>query len=154
MTEIITPSDLERAALPDGDIYDRFIVPEGYGILMPFRENIVSEYTEDYFGYLIQQNANGFRWIMVELGETDEFGPYCLTRKGALQDAVGNWRNFGQGDSWAQWSNAMAADSEAPERVGAAAIEAILTAKLGADENYSAAWISLLATELAAELNR
>lgn len=95
------------------------------------REGIIAEYADDGLGYLIQKAEGGYRYICVEAGEEDELGEVCSTRRGAIAAAVADWREYGQGDRWADWSRKMAADSVAPDRVEADTLAEVIAAQVG-----------------------
>lgn len=115
--EIFELSEEDKDRWANGRNYERFTVSREYdeNYARPVRPGIIATYTEDDLGYLIQQTEDGFRYLAVELGEDDDFGPFVASKKAALQGAVADWRAVGQGDSWADWSRQMAKDSVAPE---------------------------------------
>lgn len=115
--EIFELSEEDKDGWANGRNYERFTVIRAYDrtYAVPVRPGIIATYTEDDLGYLIQQTEDGFRYIGVEFGEDDDFGPFVASKKEALRGAVADWRAVGQGDSWADWSRQMAKDSVAPE---------------------------------------
>ena len=153
MTKTITPSAEERKNIVNGEHYDQFRVVEEYGeeSFYPVRPGIVSTYTTNEFGYLIQKTEEGFRWIAVEAGETDDFGPYLATRKAAIQDARSSWHGYGGKDSAWPWAMELAKDSTAPERVEADALIELISSEVGTE--LSAEKIAALAAKIATLVN-
>ena len=149
MTKTITPSAEERKNIVNGEHYDQFTVVEEYGeeSLYPVRPGIVATYTTNEFGYLIQKTEEGFRWIAVEAGETDDFGPYFATRKAAIQDARSSWHGYGGKDSAWPWAMEMAKAATAPERVEADALIELISSEVGTE--LSAEKIAALAAKIA-----
>lgn len=115
--EIFELSEEDKDQWPNGRNYERFTVIRSYdeNYAVPVRSGIIATYTEYDLGYLIQQTEDGFRYIGVEGGEEDIFGDFYGSKKVALQSAVSDWRENGQGDSWATWSRQMAKDSVASD---------------------------------------
>lgn len=153
MTKTITPTAEERKSIRNGEYYDQFTVVEEYGedSLYPVRPGIVATYTTNEFGYLIQKTEEGFRWIAVEAGETDDFGPYFVTRKAAIQDARSSWNGYGYNDSEWPWSKRLAKDATAPERIEADAIAELIGAEVAA--KLTSEEITALAAKIAALVN-
>ena len=151
--EIFELSEEDKDRWANGRNYERFMVTREYdeNYAVPVRPGIVAQYTENDLGYLIQQTEDGFRYLAVELGEDDFFGPFVASKKAALQSAVTDWRENGQGDSWAAWSKQMAKDSVA-DGADPELIAAVLTEDLGTDLNP--ADITALAVKIADRLNR
>lgn len=75
-----------------------------------YRPRVVEAFGTDGMGYLIQETPEReYRYIAVEAGEDDVIGDTFPTMKDALQDAVADWRENGEGDLYAPWCRAMAA---------------------------------------------
>jgi len=153
MTQTITPSAEERKNIPNGEHYDQFTVVNEYGDdnFYPVRPGIVGTYTTNEFGYLIQKTEEGFRWIAVEAGETDDFGPYFATRKAAMQDARSSWHGYGGKDSAWPWAMELAKDAIAPERVEADALVELISSEVGTE--LSAEKTASLAAKIAELVN-
>lgn len=77
------------------------------------RDNIVRNYSEDGFGYLIQETPNGyFRLVIIGEGE-DETSPELPSLSVAIKSAHGHWRAFGVGgDEAYSWSRELARDAK------------------------------------------
>lgn len=154
--EIFELSEEDKDGWANGRNYERFTVTRAYdeNYAVPVRPGIIATYTEDELGYLIQQTEDGFRYIGVEYGEDDDFGPFVASKKEALRGAVADWRENGQGDSWAAWSRQMAKDAVAPDarEVDAKKIEEFLIGS-AAGAALTEAEITALAEGLSAHLS-
>jgi len=115
------------------------------------RKNIVADYTEEGFGYLIEQNAQSFRWIFVEPSGVDEPSPFYRTRKAALESALKDWKREGGGTERQKLVEELTAAIEEEGLVHFEAVSDYLTAN--ASEELSPERIRELARGLAAELN-
>jgi len=77
------------------------------------RDNIVRNYSENGFGYLIQETPSGyFRLVIIGDGE-DETSPELPSLADAVKSAHGHWRAFGVGgDDAYGWSKELAKDAK------------------------------------------
>lgn len=91
----------------------------------------IAEYRENGMGYLIQKTDTGYRYLFVEAGEDTLVGKSVSTRRAAIQQAVNDWRETGQGDDWATWSRQMVADANAPDRVNATDLADLISEQVG-----------------------
>lgn len=74
---------------------------------------LLVDYSDGYLGYLIMETPGaGFRYMSYERDEYEEYSEYYKTQREAIQAAVQDWRENGQGDNWADWSKRMAKDAE------------------------------------------
>lgn len=75
---------------------------------------LLVDYSDGYLGYLIMETPGaGFRYMSYERDEYEEYSEYYKTQREAVQAAVQDWRENGQGDNWDDWSKRMAKDAEA-----------------------------------------
>ena len=100
-----------KKSIASSDIYDEFVVTrydeENY--VEPVRRGIVASYTTNGLGYLIQEIPEGYRYVFVESGEDDVFGPLMATKHDALVTARNDWHATGtSGDDWDTWSRGLA----------------------------------------------
>ena len=142
-TRILTLTAEERAHLMNGDHYEQFYAEASTDmsnmdainaglILDPARPGIVAEYVTHGYGYLIQKTEDGFRFIAVEAGEEDDFGPTLATKLEATIAARKNWHSYDGKDSDYRWSQELAKDADIPERVEVDAIASIIGAEAAA----------------------
>lgn len=82
----------------------------------PATKGLVADYSDGNLGYYIQYiPGDGYRYISYEAGEDDEYGNFYTTQIEAVKAAVQDWRTYGQGDNWDDWSKRMAKDAVTPQ---------------------------------------
>lgn len=104
-------TDELKKSIASSSIYDEFVIA-GYAeenYVEPVRRSIVESYVNNGLGYLIQELPEGFRYVFVESGEDDVFGPLMATKHDALVTARNDWHATGtSGDDWDTWSRELA----------------------------------------------
>ena len=94
-------------------------------------EDIVAEYIGDgeSIGYLIQKLEDGYRYIFIELGEDDIFGPRVESELAAIRSARADWNDQSGtvGDGYAGWTMELASDAQAPAGIEASELAAKIT---------------------------
>lgn len=104
-------SDLFKKSIASSNSYDEFVVASYAGVhyVEIVRQGIVASYTTNGLGYLIQETPEGYRYVFVESGEDDVFGPLVATKYDALVAARNDWHATGtSGDDWDTWSRELA----------------------------------------------
>lgn len=154
--DVFTLSKEDRAMVPNGDHYELFTIEVVSGEKFPvaIRPDIVADYSELDYGYLIQKVEGGFRFIGIEAGENDYFGTPVATQKAAVQAALKDWKSHnGEDLGWA-WTKQLAKDAVAPDasEVDAKKIEEFLIGS-AAGVALTEAEIKSLAQGLAAHLS-
>jgi len=128
---------------------------DGEETWVPIRQGIVAEYHQNELGYVIQHiPSHGYRWISVEAGEEDLYGPWVVSMRGALRGARDDWRENGQGDGWATWSQSLAADAAAPERFSAEELAGLLSNDPNISSALSEELVQQVASLVAGYVNR
>lgn len=99
------------------------------------RSNIIRDYSEESFGYLIQEMPEGrFRLVIIGEGE-DEPGPELDSLADAVRSAHKHWQRFGiGGDEAYYWSKRLAEDAKAfdEEELKSAVVQVLIEEANGA----------------------
>lgn len=114
--DIFAPSGEEKDSYLNLNFYELAQATVQFGELHiePIRTGIVAAYTDNNYGYLIQESKSGFRFILVQAGELDDFGPFLKTQRAATRSALDDWRQYSKGSiSW-DWISDLTRDAAAP----------------------------------------